>query len=267
MIGKTRQELSKMEHGLTANAADVLNLLDALGVDDERWTQLTAIARDAAESGWWDSVKDIGGRQALYANLESGATSIHEYHQMVLPGLLQIPDYVRATAIANEAFERAVGWTVEGIVTGRAARQRILRRPGGPLLEVIVDEIAVLRLAAPTGVTKLQLRHLGEVAKGSHPRITLRVLPTTARIRDFAVVRGPFSIYAYPDPNDPRVVALDTVTSDVILTDETQVSAYERLYQSLREAALSPEESAKLFTEAADALPDTDPYTGSATQS
>jgi hypothetical protein len=52
------------------------------------------------------------------------------------------------------------------------------------------------------------------------------------------------------------VVAIDTVTSDVILTGEAEVTPYERMYERLREAALSPEESAKLLTEAADALPD-----------
>jgi hypothetical protein len=45
-------------------------------------------------------------------------------------------------------------------------------------------------------------------------------------------------------------------TSDVILTEEAEVAPYEWLYQRIREAALSPEESAKLLTEAADALPD-----------
>jgi hypothetical protein len=52
------------------------------------------------------------------------------------------------------------------------------------------------------------------------------------------------------------VVAIDTVTSDMIVTDEAQVTPYQRLYERLREAALTPEESAKLLTEAADALPD-----------
>jgi hypothetical protein len=103
---------------------------------------------------------------------------------------------------------------------------------------------------------KLQLGHLVEVAKGGNPKVTLRVLPTTAQIRDYAVLRGPFSIYTYPDPGDPRVVAIDTVTSDVILTDEAQVTSYERLYERINEAALTPEESAKLLIEAADALPD-----------
>jgi len=92
--------------------------------------------------------------------------------------------------------------------------------------------------------------------KGSQPNVTLRVLPIQARFRDFATPRGAFFMYTYSDPGDPRVVAIDTVTSDVILTDEAQVAPYERLYERLREAALTPEESAKLLTEAADALPD-----------
>jgi hypothetical protein len=75
-------------------------------------------------------------------------------------------------------------------------------------------------------------------------------------MRDFAVPRSAFSIFSYLDPGDPRVVVIDTVTSDVVLTDEAQILPYERLYERIREAALPPEESAKLLAEAADALPD-----------
>lgn len=158
-------------------------------------------------------------------------------------------------AIANEAIEPLSG-TIEGILSGRAGRQRNLRRPSGPSLEVIVDEVAVQRQAAPADVMKRQLRRLAEVVEGMQSKVTLQVLPVQAKVRDFAVPRCAFSIYAYPDPGDPRVVAIDTVTSDMIVTDEAQVTPYQRLYERLREAALTPEESAKLLTEAADALPD-----------
>jgi hypothetical protein len=123
-------------------------------------------------------------------------------------------------------------------------------------LEEIVDEFAIMRLAAPAGVVKQQLRHLVAVVRGGEPSVVLRVLPAQAHIRDFALPRSAFFMYVYPDPGDPRVVAIDTVTSDVILTGEAQVAPYERMYERLCEAALSPEESAKLLTEAADALPD-----------
>jgi transcriptional regulator with XRE-family HTH domain len=255
LTGNTRTDISRLENGQSVDLADVLNLLEALGVDDERWTALSAIAQDATATGWWESVKHIGERQALYANLESGAATIRIYEQTALPGLLQIPDYVRSVAIAGPAIEPVSG-TVDGILAGRTGRQRHLRRPGGPSVEEIVDEVAIMRLAAPAGVVKRQLRHLVEVVNGSHPHVTLRVLPVQARFRDFAVPRCTFFMYTYPDPDDPRVVAIDTVTSDVIVTDEAQIAPYEHMYERIREAALSAEESAKLLTEAADALPD-----------
>lgn len=121
---------------------------------------------------------------------------------------------------------------------------------------MILDEFAVLRLAAPADVMKQQLRHLAEVVDGSQPNVTLRVLPAQARIKDFTVPRSAFSIFSYPDLEDPRVVVIDTVTSDVVLTDEAQIAPYERLYERISQAALTPGESAKLLSEAADALPD-----------
>lgn len=255
IIGKSRMEISRLENGQSADLADALNILEGLGVEDDQWTALEAIARDACTPGWWDSVKHIGDRQALSANLEAGAASIRQYQQTYLPGLLQLPEFIRSIYQAPAALEPLSG-TVEGFLAGRMGRQRNLRRPGGPALEAIVDEFAIQRLAAPAGVVKRQLRRLAEVGKGGQSNVTLRVLPIQALIRDFTLPRCSFSIYAYPDPGDPRVVAIDTVTSDVILTDEAQVAPYERMYERLREAALSTEESAKLLTEAADSLPD-----------
>jgi hypothetical protein len=48
---------------------------------------------------------------------------------------------------------------------------------------------------------------------------------------------------------------VDTVTSDRVLTDGTQVSRYERLYDRLRDAALSPADSADFLLKAASQLP------------
>jgi hypothetical protein len=41
---------------------------------------------EAAEGGWWESYNEaMGERQALYANLEAGVTSIREYQQTFIP--------------------------------------------------------------------------------------------------------------------------------------------------------------------------------------
>jgi len=131
----------------------------------------------------------------------------------------------------------------------------MLRRPGGPRYEVVVDEVAIRRLAAPPGVVKQQLYHLASTCNSAE-MVELRVLPVAARIERFSVPRCTFSVYTYPDPGDPVVVAIDTVTSDPILIEPEDVLPYQQLYDRLRDAALPPGESLDLLTTAARDLPD-----------
>jgi transcriptional regulator with XRE-family HTH domain len=253
-IGRSRADISRLENGHVVDQADVIAILDAIGVDGERWTQIVTIAREAGEKGWWESYKAMGDRQALYANLEAGATSIREYQQTFLPGLLQIPEFAQAQVDAETTL-RPENPGAAGVLAGRAGRQRMLRRPGGPTYEVIVDEVAIRRLAAPPDVVKKQLYHLATAVNGD-PKITLRILPVEARIQSFTVPRCTFSVYAYADPGDPAVVAVDTVTSDLILTVPAEVTPYDLLYDRLRNAALPQADSLDLLTTAATQLPD-----------
>ena len=254
-IGRSRADISRLENGHVVDQADVISILDVLGVDGDRWTQVVTIAREAGEKGWWESYKTMGDRQALYANLEAGATAIREYKQTFLPGLLQIPEFVQARIDADATLEPMTATTVDGVLAGNSGRQRMLRRPGGPTYEVVIDEVVVRRLSAPPEVVKRQLHHLVTIVN-SDSRATLRVLPVDAVVEDFTVPRCTFSVYTYPDPGDPDVVAIDTVTSDLILTDPDQVTPYEKLYERLRDAALPPADSLGLLTRAATELPD-----------
>lgn len=250
-IGGSRADISRLENGHVVDQADVIKILDACGIGGDRWTEIVTIARQAGEKGWWESHKTMGDRQALVANLEAGAATMRRYEQTHVPGLLQTQDYTRALAV-SATLEPLEG-TADGILVGRSGRQRMLRRPGGPTLDVIMDELAIHRLAAPPDIVKKQLYHM-TTAVNAEPKITLRVLPVHARIKDYTVPRCTFSIYTYPDPGDPQVVAIDTVTSDLILTDPQDVTPYDRLYERLWEAALPPEQSLDLLTKAAATL-------------
>lgn len=253
-IGESRAQISRLENGHVVDQADVMKILDVLGVEGDRWTQIMTIAREAGERGWWESTRGMGERQALYANLEAGAAGIREYQQTLLPGLLQTPEYSRAQVQADASLQ-PLGAEPDSAVAGRAGRQRMLRRPGGPSYEVIVDEMAIRRLAAPPDVVKKQLYHLATACNGTE-MVVLRVLPVAARIASFSVPRCTFSVYTYPDSGDPVVVAIDTVTSDPILTEPDEVAPYQQLYGRLQAAALSPTDSLDLLTKAASELPD-----------
>ena len=253
-IGESRAQISRLENGHVVDQADVMKILDVLGVDGERWTQVMTIAREAGERGWWESTRGMGERQARYADLEAGAATIREYQQTFLPGLLQIPGYATARTEAPAVLE-SLGGTSDGVLAGRLGRQRMLRRPGAPTYEVIIDELTVRRLTVSPEVLKEQLFHLATTVNAD-PKISLRVLPITARIYGYAVPRCTFSLYTYPDPGDPAVVAIDTVTDDLILTEPADVSTYEQLYSRISEAALSELDSLDLLTKAATELPD-----------
>jgi transcriptional regulator with XRE-family HTH domain len=251
MIGQSRAQISRLENGHVVDQDDVMKILDALGVDDDRWTEIMTIAREAGERGWWESNRFMGERQSLYANLEAGAQTIREFQMTFIPGLLQTTDFTRARGEA-ERVAGAPTFNADKIADGRVGRQRMLRRPGGPAYEVILDELAIRRASAPPETLKAQLYHITATVNGS-PKITARVLPVDARIEGYSVPRSAFSIYTFSDPGDPTIVAVDTVTDDLMLTESDDVKRYEELYDRLRAAAMSMQQSLEFLIDTAKA--------------
>lgn len=254
--GVSQAALSRLENGRTRpNVGDVMRILDAIpGGTAEQWEKLIQITHEAAQRGWWES-EEIDERQAKYADLEAGAETIREYQAFYIPGLLQIPEYVSAVAENDDLVLPGSTPPDPAVRTqARVGRQRMLRRPGGPTYEVILDEVAVRRRTAPSEVFAEQLRRLADAGSD---RITVRVLAVDAEIEHYSVPKGAFSLYTYPDRDDPSVVAVDTVTSDLLRTEAHEVEPYERLYGRLRSAALSVEESATLLLEAAERMEET----------
>jgi transcriptional regulator with XRE-family HTH domain len=250
----SRPTISRLENGHGVDLADVLAILDAIGVDGDRWTKIVDIARDAAARGWWESDKAMGARQARYADLEAGAATIREFQMIFLPGLLQTPEFTRARVEAD-GLGPAGSRHADSAVEARNGRQRMLRRPGGPSYEVIIDELAVRRIAAPRDVVRAQLYHITARANVD-PNTTVRVLPLGATITGYNVPRTAFHIYTYPDRDDPVVVAVDTITEDLVLTEDQHVKPYEDLYNRLRDAALPMTESLVFLTQIANIEPD-----------
>ena len=247
IVGGDRAKLSRLEGGKTRPDLNyVIRVLDALKVDGETWSQLTTIAREATERGWWEvNGSRMGERQALIADLEAGACLIREYQQTFIPGLLQTEAYVRALTKHDDLTVNRTPTDPDAVVRARAGRQRMFRRPGGPRLEVIIDEVVLHRIAVPRDVLADQLRVLAH----SDENVTVRVLPVRVEMPS---PRSSFTLYDYPDPEDPTVVAVDTVTSDLILTSKLDTDWYEQQWIRLREAALSAGDSADLLAKVAD---------------
>lgn len=240
-IGESRAQISRLENAHVVDQADVIKILEALGVGGDRWTEIMTIAREAGERGWWETTRGIDRRQATYADLEAGAATLREFQNSFVPGLLQTPEFTRARIdVQDPAAPPTV--TADATTKARTARQRMLRRPGGPTYDVILDEVAVRRRAVPSETAKAQLYHLAARANGD-AKTSLQVLPIDAKIEGYSVPRSTFSIYTFSDPKDPNVVMVDTVTEDLMLIDDEQVKRYDALFERLRRAALPVEDS------------------------
>ncbi|MGH3322688.1 MAG: helix-turn-helix domain-containing protein [Streptosporangiaceae bacterium] len=243
-------KLSRIENGRSRpNLADILDLLDLYGTTGAQRETITAIARDAASTrGWWRSVADLGERQRQCAELEAGAVEIREYHQLVVPGLVQTPEYTRTRV--TSALDVYGNLDVGAEVDARQSRQALLADDDPPRYEAVIDEAALRRRVAPAEVMRGQLRRLVEAA--GLPNVTLRVLPFDARVADYYVPHTSFLFFRFADPDDPEVVLLETLTSDVQLADEDDIARYRLVFDWLRAAALPPDESIAFLAALAD---------------
>jgi transcriptional regulator with XRE-family HTH domain len=250
-----KSKLSRLENGRSRpDLADILDLLDLYQVGGEGREELVAIAREAGNTRWLRAYAVMTARQRGYAELEGGATHIREYAAATVPGLLQSPQYARVRIMSSRPLQ-ALLTSQRGLPTqspdgermdpqaevdARMARQSILTRDvDPPAYEAVLDEAALIGRSAPPNVLSGQLNHLRAVA--SLPNVTLRVLLREARVGEFYQPQHGFSIYTFADPGDLQTIAVEALSSDLILTDRTAASRYVKVYEWLRAAALTPE--------------------------
>jgi transcriptional regulator with XRE-family HTH domain len=95
-IGQSRQQISRLENGHVAPSQDdMMTILGALSVNGTKWSQMLAIAQDAATKGWWEpTARAMDERQRMFADLEAGAVEIGEYQQS-----LEVAEVVEAEVL------------------------------------------------------------------------------------------------------------------------------------------------------------------------
>jgi hypothetical protein len=105
---------------------------------------------------------------------------------------------------------------------------------------VLLDEAVLQRPVGGPAVMAAQRRRLLEDAE--RPAVTLQVLPTSTGAH--AGMDGPFTIFGFPGPAEPDVVALDSAADALYLEGPEDLRRYRRVFERLLPAALPPEESA-----------------------
>lgn len=225
-------KVSRLETGARGvSPPDIRALCDLYGVSGELRAELTSLAAEGKQHPWW---QPLSLALTPYVELESAATTIHDYALMVMPGLLQTADYARAVVAATP--QRWTRKQVELHVQGRLLRQELLLRPDAPTYEVILDEAPLHRVVGGPAVMAGQLRRLLEASHMA--KVEIRLISFDAG--PLPAGNSKFIILRFAQPGLHTQVYIEGLTEDVFIENDKEVAVYQRTFTALRDMALSP---------------------------
>jgi transcriptional regulator with XRE-family HTH domain len=237
-------KLSRMETGHGApSRRDIRDLCALYEVTDEaERKRMMNLAVEGRQAGWWQSY-DLN-QFADYVGLEADAVSVKNYQSILIPGLLQTPDYARAV---NEAvIPQPDPERLEEQTEVRLRRQDRLTQDPPLCFRVILDEAALHRVIGGPAVMEAQLRHLTELSK--LPNVTLQVIPFSAGAHP--AMDSTFNVLEFADAV-PGVVYVEGLVGWVYMKRSRDVERYTRVFERLCHVALPPRESVELIEKAA----------------
>ena len=218
-------------------AADLNRLLDSYGIKDSAKREaLHDLSRQAKERGWWWKYRDVFGARAL-PDFEAEASVIRTYESIVIPGLLQTPDYAAALFKGDC---HAPPEQIDRLVEARIVRREILTRiDQPPRLTAVIDEAALRRPIGGWAIMREQIDYLLRIGRAHN--IDIQVLPFSAGAH--SGLSGSFTILDFPDPTDMSVVYTDTLTSGSFEEQTDDVDRYMRTFGDIQGSSLSKQQS------------------------
>ncbi|PSK95975.1 helix-turn-helix protein [Murinocardiopsis flavida] len=223
--------LSAMERGIRGIKRDHMERIDR------------TLGTGGALASAWDTSSD-SGLPLWYregAKREKAATEIRNYHPLVIPGMLQAEDYMRALLIAglpNESHSR-----IEELVRGRLDRQVILEGERAPRLLAVLDGGSLRRPIGGRETMRKQLVKLLESC--DKPNVTVQVIPYETEYHPG--MSNAFTLYAIP--NSGWLLYTETRRVGYPTMDQDAVDDYQRAFSDLMAFGLPPAASRRLIAD------------------
>ncbi|MER5213866.1 helix-turn-helix transcriptional regulator [Streptomyces sp. NPDC002838] len=240
VIRASRSKISRLEAGRHGfKLRDVADLLTLYGVTDEaeRATLMT-LADQANTPAWWQYYTDVvPAWMQAYLGAEQAASLIRCFEVQRVPGLLQTPDYARASI--RLAHPGASTEEIDRRVMLRMTRQRILHRRPAAQLWAVIDEAALRRPVGGISTMRAQLRHLIEICQ--LPQVTVQIMPFLAG--GHAAEGGPVTILRLPGGQLPDMVYLEQLATALYPDKPAEIECYWDVMNRLVVEAESPDET------------------------
>lgn len=245
-------KIIRIENGsVSVSTNDLKAMLRYYEITDEKRTaELVTLSRASRERSWWSSYSDSMPKRTIQLiEYENAAYISRHYQDLVMPGLLQTTEYMRASThqLAPDMAPSQVDRNIEL----RLKRQELLNRTDAPLLFFVVDEAVVRRVVGGKDVMRSQLQQLTELSEMSN--VTIEVIPFSAGL--LPGLQSPFVIHEFPDAADDDVLYLENPRGSMLNRDDTdEILQFREDFERMRQASLGPEGTVDFLREVIDQL-------------
>jgi len=194
---------------------------------------------EASEVSPWLSVGESAQseQRSTMLELERQATELTIVSPMLVPGLLQTDEYVRAMLTESEAPENEI----DTLVVIRLGRKNILTKKNPVRLLAVTTEMALRQDIGGKGVMAEQLRSLLETVEMSN--VTLRIVPFESGWNPS--LEGPFALLGFSDR--APVVQTESHRSSLFFDSDADVEFFQQAVRKVLRVALSPDSSRDLI--------------------
>jgi transcriptional regulator with XRE-family HTH domain len=241
-LGWARTKVPKIENGhQMPTEEDVTGWVEACGQPaDVAAEYLDLLTRAQTQYRRWKHELRQGHAtlQISWDRLVRQARTVRNFEIVVIPGLLQTPEYARYRAVEAVRNYGAAEDGIDEAVTMRMRRQEVLYEPGRTF-EFVTTEAALRIGACPAEAMIGQLDRLSVLSQ--LPNITFGIIPLGVPLP--AMPQNPFIIL------DDRVIA-ETHGSEATIGGN-EVEMYRRLADALVAEAVTGSDARALITSAA----------------
>ncbi|WP_255430278.1 helix-turn-helix transcriptional regulator [Streptomonospora sp. PA3] len=229
-------KLGHIETGIRKwpSVMEVSALLKLYGVTGGQREAILTMVRESRLRPWWTEYEDV--ISSAYVGNEAGAVAIDTYAGMLVPDLLQVPEYTAALARAQGHGELGT----ERMVAAFLKRQEALERDSLERYHAVVDEDALRRISGDPALLHAQLRRLIDLGR-RHDRVVIRLLPTSAGLH--AGSAGPFTVLEF-DEGETSLAFVAATHGGGIVESEDAVATCQDVWRRLVEASSGPEATA-----------------------
>lgn len=221
----------------------LVEIFDATHATEDERERLLSLRRQADGPG-----KLVAGTPTIGAQLhqlieyEQVARHITDVAPLVIPGLLQISDYARATLRQRQDIDTRI--------TLRMGRADVIKRKRQPAeLLALIDSEVLVRPVAPPQVMADQLRHLLTMAE--HSNVTIQLVSSTTPGYT-PLLAGSFILFEFATATP--VVHLEHYEASAFLWHEEEVQGFSVAAEKIRQIAMTPEDTAAAIAEILDGM-------------